>query len=118
MEAYEKALSNSEPVQLGAKRTLAGSIDAAAIAYYETQAFKGLAPATRQTRRAILERFRADHGARSVALMDTRALQAIIAKKTPSSQRGFKKALRGLVDHCIEKGWIKIDPLLGLKFTR
>ena len=45
-------------------------------------------------------------------------LQAIIDKKTPASQRHFKKAMRGFVDHCITKSWIKVDPLAGIKLSK
>jgi integrase len=118
MDAYTAALKAAEPIVMGAGRTVPGSVDMAAISYYAAPAFEALAPLTRQNRRAILERFRADHGSKRIGLMDARALQAILAKKTPAAQRNFKKTLRGFVDHCMEKGWIKVDPLAGLKLGK
>jgi hypothetical protein len=118
MDAYAAALKAAEPIVMGAGRTVPGSVDMAAISYYASPAFEALAPGTRKNRRSLLERFRADHGSKRIGLMDARALQAILGKLTPANQRNLKKALRGLVDHGMEKGWIKIDPLVGLKLGR
>jgi site-specific recombinase XerD len=118
MAAYAKALADTAPIVLGAKKTMAGSVDAALVSYYASQAFAGLADTTKQMRRSLLEIFRAEHGTRNIALMDGRALQVILSKLTPSNQQNLKKALRGLVDHCMSKGWIKTDPLPGLKLTK
>jgi site-specific recombinase XerD len=118
MAAYEAALRDAEPIALGAGRTVPGSVDMAAISYYASPAFAALAPGTQRNRRSLLERFRADHGSKRVGLMDTRALQVILGKMTPANQRNFKKALRGLVEHCLAKGWIKTDPLVGLKTAK
>jgi hypothetical protein len=110
MRAYEAAIAAAAPLELGAKRTIAGSVDMAVVSYYASREFADLAPGTQCNRRSVLERFRAEHGSKRIGLMDTRALQAITGKLTGANQRNFKKALRGLVDHCLAKGWIKVDP--------
>jgi integrase len=118
MRAYEAAIAAAAPLELGAKRTIAGSVDMAVVSYYASREFADLAPGTQCNRRSVLERFRAEHGSKRIGLMDTRALQAITGKLTGANQRNFKKALRGLVDHCLAKGWIKVDPLAGLKLDK
>jgi integrase len=119
MEVYERALYDASKVELGAKRTIPGTVSAALISYYQSSAFTdGLAKVTQQNRRAILERFRAEHGDKRVALMHTTALQAIIAKKKPAAQRNFKIAMRGFVDHCMAQGLLKLDPLGALKTAK
>ncbi|OPY99248.1 hypothetical protein A5906_26335 [Bradyrhizobium sacchari] len=102
-----------------AKATLPETVNAGLVSYYQSTAFTtGLAKSTQQQRRAILERFREDHGDKRVALLHSMALQNIINKKTPNAQRSFKKARRGFIDHCLSLGMIKVDPLPGLKFAR
>ncbi|MCK1672714.1 tyrosine-type recombinase/integrase [Bradyrhizobium sp. 150] len=118
MDAYEQAQGQARSA-LGASRTVPGTVNAALVSYYQSVAFtKGLAISTQKTRRAILENFRKDHGDKRIALMHTAALQIMIGGKTPAAQRGFKKAMRGFIDHCMELGMLRADPLLGLKFTK
>jgi hypothetical protein len=63
MEAYQAALAGASLVanDIGAKRTQAGTLDAAIVGYYKSKKhfLDALAPATQQMRRAVLERFRA-----------------------------------------------------------
>src|SRR4051794_31911028 len=68
MQAREKALSGDwAKVESGAKRTVAGTVNAALVSYYQCSAFKdGLADSSRQMRRAILERFREEHGEKRI----------------------------------------------------
>ena len=117
MEARERALNEQwTPEPLGASRTVPGTVNAALVSYYQSGAFtEQLARSTQQNRRAILERFRNDHGDKRIALMHTQALQAIVSGRKPAPQRNFTKAMRGFLDHCIALGMIKIDPLIGIK---
>jgi integrase len=118
MAAREAALNGEwGKREIGAKRTIEGTVNAALVSYYQTRAFTDLAAITQQDRRQVLEAFRADRGHRPLPI-PTDALQVIVDKKTPASQRHFKKAMRGFVDHCITKGWIKVDPLGGLKLSK
>jgi integrase len=120
MEARERALkADWVAPQIGASRTMPGTVNAALVSYYQSNAFtEGLAETTRKNRRAILERFRNDHGDKRVAMMHRTALQIIVNKKSAAAAKNWKKALRGFVDHCISLDMIKTDPLLGLKFTK
>ena len=120
LAAYEGALA-TQPTKtdLGYRRTVAGTINAALVSYYQSSAFHSLAESTRQMRRAILERFRMEHGNRITAEMLREHLQVITNTKTPGSARNFKKALRGFVDHCISlNNMMAADPLVGLKLTK
>ena len=116
---YEAALTEQPAAQSpGADRTIPGTVNAATVSYYQSPAFKALAPVTQRNRRAILEKFRNDHGAKRVALMHTQALQAIIGCKGAVVQRNWRKSLRGFVDHCLMFGMMKVDPLAGVKLAR
>jgi site-specific recombinase XerD len=118
MAAYELACKNDR-VEIGASRTLPGTVSAALIAYYQHPSFtNALATVTQQNRRAILESFRHEHGDKRVALMHAQALQATLNRKTPASQRNFKRAMRGFLDFCMAHNLIKVDPLAGTKLSR
>jgi integrase len=119
MEAREKALNEDwHAAPIGATRTVAGTVNAALISYYQSTAFSSLAKSTQTNRRAILERFRNEHGDKRIALMHKQAMQNIVNGKKPAAQRNFKKAMRGFLDHCISLDMIKIDPLAGLKLAK
>src|SRR5450631_4078529 len=103
---------------IGAKRTVAGSVNAAIVSYYQTSAFNdGLAESSRKMRRAILERFREEHGDKRIALMPKKALQAILSKKSPAAAANWRKALRGLIDHAMSLDMLTVDPLAGVKLV-
>src|SRR6266436_3263461 len=68
MEVYEAALSG-QPLQIGASRTKLGTVSAAIVGYYYDQSFLALAPSTQRPLRGILERFRAEHGDKRIALL-------------------------------------------------
>ncbi|WP_146101235.1 tyrosine-type recombinase/integrase [Bradyrhizobium sp. AC87j1] len=116
MEARERALNADwEAPPLGASRTVAGTVNAALISYYQSGPFTSLAKSTQGNRRAILERFRNDHGDKRIAMMHTQALQNIVNSRKPAAQRNFVKTMRGFIDHCVQLGMIKVDPLLAVK---
>ncbi|MGY3387781.1 hypothetical protein ACVWW6_000372 [Bradyrhizobium sp. USDA 3311] len=117
MEARERALNEQwSPQPIGASRTVPGTVNAALVSYYQSTAFtEQLAKSTQQNRRAILERFRNDHGDKRIALMHAQAIQNIVSGKKPAAQRNFVKSMRGFLDHCIALGMIRVDPLIGIK---
>jgi integrase len=119
MAAREAALKGEWIKQdIGAKRTVAGTVNAAIISYYQCSAFTdGLAESSRKMRRAILERFREEHGDKRMALMHKKALQTILDKKSPAAAANWRKALRGLIDHAIAHDMMAIDPLAGVKMV-
>src|SRR4051812_13623185 len=74
MLAYQAALAGAEIVSpaIGTARTKPGTVNPAVVPYYNSAAFKnGLRTLPRQQRRAILERFRAEHGDKRLATLPT-----------------------------------------------
>ena len=120
MEAREAALKGEwGKVEIGSSRTVAGTVNAGLVSYYQSGAFKALAESTQSMRRAELERFRTDHGDKRIALMHRTAMQAILNGKTPAAARNWKKAMRGFLDHVVSLDMIKVDRrLLTLLPTR
>jgi integrase len=118
MEAYRAALAGQEPrAEIGAKRTVPGTINAAVINYFNSSAFQSLAPESRRTRRNILERFRAEHGDKRVALLHGVHIDRMIAAKaaTPAAAHNFRSALDVLMEHCRFEGWRTDNPARGIK---
>jgi hypothetical protein len=51
-------------------------------------------------------------------MMHATAIQNILNGKTPAAQRNFRKAMRGYIDYCTSVRLMKVDPLLGAKFSK
>jgi Phage integrase family len=119
LSIYESAMAEQPAAKSpGSERTIPGTVNAALVSYYQSPAFGSLAATSRKKYRNILELFRNDHGGKRVALMHTQALQAILSGKGAVVQRNWRKALRGLVDHCMAFGMMKVDPLAGVKLLK
>ena len=119
MNAYERAMSGqwTKP-EAGASRTVPGTVNAAMVSYYQSSAFReGLEPSSQKMRRAILERFREEHGEKRIALLHKKALQAIFNRKTPAAASNWRKALRGFIDHAMSLDMLAVDPLAGVKMV-
>src|SRR5829696_3545634 len=100
MAAYAAALASvtDQQVQTGAKRTLPGTIDALVVIYYSSMEWHALAVETQKTRRRIIERFRAEHGHKRVALLHREhILKMLAAIGKPSARRTWSKTIRGLM---------------------
>ena len=119
MTAYKEAMNGDwQRSEIGAARTLPGTVNAAIVSYYNNSAeFKGYADGTKAMRRAILEHFREAHGEKRIALLDQRALTTILAKKRAFAARNWLKALRGLLKHAIAMEMRKDDPTATIKLS-
>ena len=124
MEAYQAALAGAVTTpEIGANRTKAGTINAAAVAYYKHPTFtQELAPATQNMRRAILERFRATrapsgqaYGDKLIATIERRHIVALLKSFKPHAQKNWLKTIRGLMVFANATGMRKDDPTAGVK---
>jgi hypothetical protein len=84
MEVYNAALAQLRVREIGKGRSVPGTINAAIAAYYTHNKFLALADSTRKMRRAVLERFRADHGGKRIATLMREHVVAILGKQNPS----------------------------------
>jgi integrase len=115
MEAYRRALDGPQ-APIGAKRTKAGSVSAALVGYYASPLYFGsLSPGTQQGRRAILERFRAEHGDRSIADMPPKFIALTLNNLKPVAARNWFKAIRHLMQYAVAVGLVRVDPTQGIK---
>ena len=117
MEAYQTALDGAARIEIGAKRSAAGSIGALVSAYLNSVGFQNLAPETQRSVRNILERFREENGVKRVTMLQREHVQKMVNNKanTPSAAQNFLKALRALMTFAVEAGMRNDDPTLGVK---
>src|SRR5262245_20534149 len=119
MEAYGRALAGitAQTGNIGANRTIPGSVNALIVGYYQSPDFKGLKASTQITRRNIIEAFRREHGDKPLVRLERRHIQDIIGAKseTPESANNLLKVLRLLLNHAVEIGIIKSNPANGVK---
>jgi hypothetical protein len=116
MAAYQDARDQPQYVEIGAaKRSKPGSVSAAMAAYYTSLDFTTLAAGTQSMRRAILERFRADHGDKPIAQMPTKFIVLTLNKMKPFAAKSWLKSIRHLMQFAIKVEMIKTDPTQGIK---
>ena len=113
--AYEEALAHAVPPPIGIKRSTPGSVSAAIAAYYTSQSFGSLTGGTPRMRRAILERFRNEHGDKPIALLPKKFVVAMLDRMEPFAARNWLKAIRALMQYCVEHGLVREDPTQGIR---
>ena len=120
-EAYYAALAamRTEKPPAGLAKSVPGSLTAAIAAYYTHDSFLyGFSPQTQGMRRAILERFRAEHGDKRLALLRREHSASLLGAKKPYAARNWLKSIRGLMQFCLETGLIQEDPTAGIKLAK
>lgn len=127
MAAYQAAHDGvtAPKAEIGATRTVAGTMHWLISGYLSSPPFKALAPETQRTRRNILENVRNGDGdkrifhtinGKSVMLLARHHLQTIINEKanTPFAQRNLLNTLRAMFRWATSEGKIPDDPTLGV----
>jgi integrase len=118
MRQYAAALEclQDEARDIGAGRTIPGSVNGLVVSYYRTD-FRRLKPGTQRLWRGIIERFRAEHGSKPVARLERAHVKDIIGAKaaTPHAANNLLKVLRVLLNHAIDLGMIGSNPAIGVK---
>ena len=117
MDAYETALIRAAPVVIGAKRSAPGTVAEAVARYLASAALAALAPSTQAMRRAILQRFRDEHGDKRLRKLQPEHVARLISKLRPYAQRNMRKTLRGLMSFALAEGLIDVDPSANVKLV-
>jgi integrase len=118
MDAYQQALNNSQHLTIGIRRTKPGTVEEAVARYLGSGAFATLAASTQAMRRAVLERFRVEHGDKRISKLQPDHVARIVGKLRPYAQRNWMKTLRGLMAFSVSEGVISTDPTIGVKLVR
>jgi integrase len=123
MRAYAAAQEGSKAKSatiVGAKRTVAGTINALIVSYYASTAFKDIKASTQANRRGILERFRSEYGDLPVKGLTRGMLEKLMGDRsnTPMAANNMAKVLRYLLDHAVALNMIVANPTIGIKRYR
>jgi site-specific recombinase XerD len=72
---------------------------------------------TQQTYCLILEKFRAAHGDKPVALLTRQHINAMLGQRvaTPAAANHWLRRVKALMAYAVEEGWRKDDPTRGIK---
>jgi len=110
MTAYNAALATVTVREIGKAKSVPGTVSAAIASYYKDNRFTSLTSGTQKMRRAILERFRTEHGDKRLVRLQKQHVAAILGAKKPFAARNWLKALRGLMQFAVAAGLISSDP--------
>jgi integrase len=118
MAAYAMALAglpDAKKPEIGAKRTEPGTVNALAVSYYKSGAWlHGLEEETRKTRGRVIEKFRARHGSKRVAMLRREhVMKMLVEIEGQSARRSWFKAIRPLLQHAVPT-MLKDDPTFGI----
>jgi integrase len=123
MATYETAMAG-QPMHIGSKKVKPGTMRGLAVFYFNSIAFRSMAPSTQSVYRNIIDRFCEEKGATGVTYGDMPAagmrrehivkLMAARAAK-PDSANGLRKVLRAMMKHAVEIEMCKDDPTRDIK---
>ena len=115
MEAYQKALATA-PIAIGtSKRSKPGCISAAIAEYYGSQAFRSLTGGTPAQRRAVLERFREQHGHMPLASLPKEFVVTLLDTMAPNAARLWLKSFRHFIGWAEQRKLIRDNPTWGIR---
>jgi integrase len=121
MAAYQAAMTGDTAprIEPGASRTVPGTINWLVIAYYGSPQFQALSPVTQRDSRNRIERFRREHGHRSIAGLDRTKLTEMLGRRarTPAAARNFLRMVRTLMRFAVDQGLRDDDPTASIKVT-
>jgi integrase len=119
MAAHEAAMKGEglPRHEIGADRTMPGTINALCVAYFASGDFKMLSESTQATYRGILERFREEHGTKRVALLQREHISRMMSGKAerPAAAHNLLRMIRLVMKFAVTHGWRRDDPTIGLK---
>src|SRR5262245_9565985 len=118
MDAYQAAIHSALPILIGAHRSAPGTVAEAVARYLGSAAFATeLAVSTQGMRRAILERFRGEHGDKRLRKLHGEHVARLIGRLRPFAQRNMLKTLRGLMGFAVAEGLIDVNPTAAVKLS-
>lgn len=109
--AYEAAASGAKPLAIGQGRTKPGTINALAVAAFESADWSALAESTQRNYRGVMERLRRDHGDKTVRSL-TPEIVLRLRDRIPgqAARNNFIKALRWFLAFAVARGWRQDNP--------
>lgn len=117
MTAYTTGLAKAAKPEIAEARSTPGTLDALAVSYYASQAFRDLKESTQQAYRRIVERLRAKNGAKPIRLLDAQGIRKLMTAHStqPTAANHLLRMIRLLVTHAIDEEILTQDPTIGVK---
>jgi integrase len=125
MRQYAAALDGvqAQTGSVGIARTTPGTVNALAVAYYQSPDFRSLADSTKDHRRRIIDKFRSAHGDKPLKGLRREHIVQIMADKAetpeaktpPEAANNLIKLLRVMLNHGVALGMIENNPAIGVK---
>jgi integrase len=114
--AYHAAMEGA-PVPTITNKNPPGSLSAAIVGYYGSAEYKSLAPSSQKDYRRILEHFRAAHGSKRLAKLETKHVNRIIDERaeTPVAAMHLRSRLNSVMKWAIGDGQIRENPITASK---
>lgn len=104
-QEYRSCLEATAPAP--AERIATGTVSELVARFYASPAWRGrMKPSSQRTYRGIIERFRAEHGDKPVALVETHHLDKILGKMaaTPAAANNLRKVMKRLFAYAVKCG--------------
>lgn len=122
MQEYRACLDRQKApaIEPGAARTVRGTMSDLIARYYAAPEFLDLAPSSRRTYRAQLDRFRQDHGEKRLVLLQRQHIKAIIGTMAdrPAAANNLLDRIKVLMRFAVEIGLRRDNPTLGMRGFR
>jgi integrase len=120
-QAFAAAMAGGPlPSTVGTKRVRLGSIDALVIAYFNSPTFLALSSSTQSTYRGILEAFTREHGAKPLALLTRKHLEAMFARRmrTPAAANHWLRLVKTLMRFAVREQLRADDPARDIDYIK
>lgn len=115
---YEAAANGvTTKVEIGASRTVPGSINALAVAIYGSAEWAQLSRSTQATYRGIIERLRTEHGDKAVRAIRQEHILLMRDRRAnlPSAANNLVKVLRWMLAFAVARQMRSDNPVIGIK---
>ncbi len=118
MAAYEAALSDQPKIELGASRTMPGTIRALAVSYFNSVDFRSLEPSTQAAYRYTIDAFTREHGDKRTAVLRREHIVRLMEGRKPEAANKLRRVLRAMMTHAIDVGYRADDPTRDVKAVK
>ena len=128
MAQYNELLEQTGgvPTEIGTSKAKAGTVNKLAVLYFKSDVFtKGLAKATQDTWRPIINRFREfetpsgrRYGENQIATIQKKSIVAFLQGRTANAQKNTLKPIRGFIRFAISQGELVHDPTEGIELHK
>jgi integrase len=118
MSAYMDAMAGQAPQPTIIERAaLPGTINALAVSYQSSAAYRSMKASTQAVYRNIIDRFREKHGDKRVDKLQRQHIVAMMAARAdkPGGANNFRKAMRAMLKHAVDIGMRPDDPTQNVR---